>query len=167
MTAAPKRPTPDCAAAAHELSERLTAVTNYLTVLDNRCTRGADADPPAPAEILDKALAQATQAGVAMRQLRALLDGPPADKRRGRAYRVSFVNEIANAGGLFRPRQRSLVVHSAHSRKQAVEIAKKRFARLEGVADWRIRAGAIEVERIEELAVAEGEPDKPLHHGRR
>ena len=64
-------------------------------------------------------------------------------------YRVSFINEIARNDKVFRCVQRSIVIRSAHSRTRAIEAAKKRFARLEGVRDWKLHAGTIEVERVE------------------
>lgn len=144
---------PDFSATLHELSERLTAVAVYLTALSRRREAGAPDGSASADSILDKALAQATQAGDALRHLRDLLEaqpGTPACRQARRHYRVSFLNEVANAGGYFRPCQRSLVIRSAHSRKEAVEIAKKRFVQLEGIADWHIHASTIEVERIDD-----------------
>jgi hypothetical protein len=64
-------------------------------------------------------------------------------------YRVSFINEIARNDRVFHPVQRSIVVRSAHSRARAIEVAKKRFARLEGIRDWKLHAVAIKVEVVD------------------
>jgi hypothetical protein len=71
------------------------------------------------------------------------------------SYRVCFMNEIPRADKLFRCCQRSIVIRSASSAEQAVEAAKKQFAELEGIRDWRIHAALIEVEAID----LEAEPD--------
>jgi hypothetical protein len=62
------------------------------------------------------------------------------------SYRVRFINEIARNHKLFRCCQRVIVIRSARSRERAIEAAKKRFARAEGIRDWKIHAGSIEVE---------------------
>ena len=41
------------------------------------------------------------------------------------------------------------MIRCAHTRARAIEAAKKRFARLERIRDWRIHASEIEVEMIE------------------
>ena len=56
------------------------------------------------------------------------------------SYRVCFINEIPRNDKLFRCCQRSIVIRSARSPERAVEAAKKRFARLEGIRDWKIHA---------------------------
>lgn len=71
------------------------------------------------------------------------------------SYRVCFMNEIPRNGKLFRCCQRSIVIRSARTSERAVEAAKKRFARLEGIRDWKIHASLIEVE-------AAGTDRKPL-----
>ena len=71
------------------------------------------------------------------------------------SYRVCFMNEIPRADKLFRCCQRSIVIRLAPSAEQAVEAAKKQFAELEGIRDWRIHAALIEVEAID----LEAEPD--------
>jgi hypothetical protein len=68
---------------------------------------------------------------------------------------VCFMNEIPRADKLFRCCQRSIVIRSAPSVEQAVEAAKKQFAELEGIRDWKIHAALIEVESID----LEAEPD--------
>jgi hypothetical protein len=59
------------------------------------------------------------------------------------------LNEIARNERLFRCCQRSIVIRAARSPERAVEAAKKRFARLEGIRDWKIHAGLVELELIE------------------
>jgi hypothetical protein len=73
------------------------------------------------------------------------------------SYRVRFINEIPRNERLFRCCQRSIVIRSASSAERAVEAAKKQFAELEGIRDWKIHAALIELEPID---VAE-EPDTP------
>jgi hypothetical protein len=65
------------------------------------------------------------------------------------SYRVCFINEIPREGRLFRCCQRSIVIRRARSPERALEAAKKRFARLEGCRDWKIRADMIEMEEID------------------
>ena len=65
------------------------------------------------------------------------------------SYRISFINEIARGPQVFRCVQRSILIHAARDRDRAVEAAKERFARLEGVRHWSHHAGAIEVEPAE------------------
>jgi hypothetical protein len=62
------------------------------------------------------------------------------------SYRVCFMNEIPRNDKLFRCCQRSIVIRSAPSAEWAIEAAKKQFAELEGIRDWKIHAGLIEVE---------------------
>ena len=64
-------------------------------------------------------------------------------------YRVSFINAIPRNEKLFRCCQRSIIVRAARSPERAVEVAKKRFARLEGFCNWNIHAGRIELEVID------------------
>jgi hypothetical protein len=73
------------------------------------------------------------------------------------SYRVCFMNEIPRNDKLFRCCQRSIIIRSAANAEQAVEAAKKQFAELEGIRDWRIHAGLIEVEAID----FEAEPGTP------
>jgi hypothetical protein len=70
------------------------------------------------------------------------------------SYRVCFLNEIARNEKVFRCCQRAIVIRSARSRDRAIEAAKKRFARLEHIRDWRIHAGSIEIEAIDLEAAA-------------
>ena len=65
------------------------------------------------------------------------------------SYRVCFINEIPRNERLFRCCQRSIIIRSAASAEQAVETAKKQFAELEGIGDWKIHAALIEVEPID------------------
>ena len=65
------------------------------------------------------------------------------------SYCVRFINEIPRNERLFHCCQRSIVIRSAGSPARAVEAAKKRFARLEGIRDWKIHATLIEIEPID------------------
>ena len=65
------------------------------------------------------------------------------------SYRVSFINDIPRNEKLFHCCQRSIVIRAARSRERTVEAAKKRFARLEGICNWSIHAGRIELEVID------------------
>ncbi len=64
------------------------------------------------------------------------------------SYRVRFTNEIPRNERLFRCCQRSIIVRSARSPERAIAAAKKRFARREGISNWKIHAALIEVEPI-------------------
>ena len=65
------------------------------------------------------------------------------------SYRVCFFNDIARNDRLFRCCQRSIVIRRARSPERAVEAAKRRFARLEGIRNWKIHAALVEIEAIE------------------
>ena len=65
------------------------------------------------------------------------------------SYRVSLINDIPRNEKLFHCCQRSIIVRTARSPERAVEAAKKRFARLEGICNWNIHAGRIELELID------------------
>ena len=65
------------------------------------------------------------------------------------SYRVSFINDIPRNEKLVHCCQRSILVRAARSPERAVEVAKKRFARLEGICNWSIHAGRIELEVID------------------
>jgi hypothetical protein len=65
------------------------------------------------------------------------------------SYRVSFINKIPRNQKLFRCCQRVITIRSARTPDRAVEAAKKRFARLEGVRNWKIHAALIAIEPIE------------------
>ena len=73
------------------------------------------------------------------------------------SYRICFFNEIPRIHQLFRRCQRSIEIRIAHTRERAIEAAKKRFARLEGIRDWKLHAAFIEVETI----VAWADPERP------
>jgi hypothetical protein len=62
---------------------------------------------------------------------------------------VCFINEIPKNEKLFRCCQRSIIIRSARTPERAIEAAKKRFARLEGIRDWKIHAALIEIEPID------------------
>lgn len=80
------------------------------------------------------------------------------------SYRVCFINQIPRGPELFRCCQRSLVIRRARSPERAVRAAKKRFARLEGIRNWRIHAGIIEVQEIDPSAPGSTQPH-PFQHG--
>ena len=73
------------------------------------------------------------------------------------SYRVCFINEIPRNEKLFRCCQRSIIIRSARTPGRAVEAAKKRFAKLEGIRDWKIHAALIEIEPID----IEAKPEHP------
>jgi hypothetical protein len=73
------------------------------------------------------------------------------------SYRVCFINEIPRNEKLFRCCQRSIIIRSARTPERAIEAAKKRFARLEGIRDWKFHAALIEIEPID----IETKPDFP------
>jgi hypothetical protein len=173
MTAAPRAPTEPCRARAtparpapltrtpqrdlyeahlavcHELSERLTAITNYLAAalrLSKIELRPA-AVPLRHDEILEKALGQVDQANEEIKRFRKLLE-PTATNIRP-VHRVCFLNEFTRFNTDVRPCQRAIIIRSARSRERAIEAAKQRFARLEGIRDWRDHAKIIEVSTIE------------------
>jgi hypothetical protein len=56
--------------------------------------------------------------------------------------------------------QRTIVIPSAPSREAAIEVAKQRFAELEGIRDWYIHASFIEAGVIEEDAEGDCETDE-------
>jgi hypothetical protein len=64
-------------------------------------------------------------------------------------YRVCFFNEIPRNHRLFKCCQRSIVVRVARTPERAIEAAKKRFARLEGIRDWKFHAAFIEIEVVD------------------
>jgi hypothetical protein len=63
-------------------------------------------------------------------------------------YRVCFINEIPRNDKLFRCCQRSIIIQAAPTAEWAVEAAKKQFAKLEGIKNWKIHAALIEIEPI-------------------
>jgi hypothetical protein len=65
------------------------------------------------------------------------------------SYRICFFNEIPRNHQLFRCCQRSIEIRVARTPERAIEAAKKRFARLEGIRDWKLHAAFIEVEAID------------------
>jgi hypothetical protein len=143
-------------AALHELSERLTATTNYLAA----GLRLSEIEPvPAVvplrhAEILEKAFGQVSRANEVIRRFRKLLD--PAKTKVGPVYRICFLNEFARFNIVVRPCQRTIIIRSARSRERAIEAAKKRFARLEGIRDWRTHATIIEVSIVNAGSLSAG-----------
>jgi len=75
------------------------------------------------------------------------------------SYRICFMNEIPRNDRLFRCCQRSILIRSAPSAEWAVEAAKRQFAELEGIRDWKIHAALIEIEPVD----LEAEPETPSH----
>ena len=158
--ASPMKPTPPAQrlqrdlyeahlAVCHELSERLTAITNYLAAALrlSEIESLPAAVPLRHDEILEKALSQVNQANEEIKRFRKLLE--PARINVRPVYRVCFLNEFARFNTVVRPCQRAIIIRSARSRERAIEAAKKRFARLEGIRDWRDHAKIIEVSTIE------------------
>jgi len=137
-------------ATLHELNERLTAATNYLAA-SLRFTATESIRPVVPSdrsEILEKALDQINRANEEARQLRKVLsDG---GIKAGPVYRVCFLNECAGFNSVVRACQRAIIIRSAQSRERAIEAAKMRFCRLEGICDWRDHAKIIEVSVTED-----------------
>ena len=79
------------------------------------------------------------------------------------AYRVSFFNELTNSRGtLYKVCQRSVEIRTARTLDRAVEAAKKRFARLERVGEWRLHARLFEVEPLVEAPDAVAAATDPL-----
>jgi hypothetical protein len=133
----------------YELSERLTATTNYLAagLRLSEIEAAPAAVAPIHAEILEKAFGQVSRANEVIRRFRRLLD--PAKTKTGPVYRVCFLNEFARFSNVVKPCQRTIIIRSARSRERAIEAAKKRFARLEGIRDWRTHATIIEVSLVD------------------
>jgi hypothetical protein len=75
-------------------------------------------------------------------------------------YRVNFLNEIPRNEQLFHCCQRSIIIRSAPNAERAVEVAKKQFAGLEGIRDWKIHAALIEIETIDLEATPEKTPSR-------
>jgi hypothetical protein len=61
-------------------------------------------------------------------------------------YRVTFFKILDSSNGKpFKVCQRTVDIHSARDRSQAIQAARTRFARLEGVGDWKLHADFYEV----------------------
>ncbi len=68
------------------------------------------------------------------------------------SYRISFVNELRNdSGHMFHCCQRVVDIRRAKSKDRAIEAAKQRFARREGISKWTVHAQSVEVEEVEEV----------------
>jgi hypothetical protein len=64
-------------------------------------------------------------------------------------YRVCFFkNLITSYGKPFDVCQRSIVIHSARNQERAIKAAQVRFARLEHIGDWTLRADRVETEVV-------------------
>jgi hypothetical protein len=73
------------------------------------------------------------------------------------AYRVTFVRKLTNVRG--EPAQaeyRAIGIELARDPERAVAAAKKRFARLEGVTHWRLRADYVDIDEIAEAGFVHG-----------
>jgi hypothetical protein len=97
---------------------------------------------------LEKALGQIDQANEELRQLRKRLT--VGTMTAGPVYRVCFLNEFARFNSVVKACQRAIIIRHARSQERAIEAAKKRFARLERIRDWRDHAKIIEVSMIED-----------------
>ena len=140
----------------HQLSERLTSTANYLEVLRKMIDAGASPVLPRHAEVADKALAQLGAAVDVFHRLRRTF-AAPNDEPPNHDYRICFMNDVNHGGKNITACQRSIVVRSAASPELAIEAAKQRFAELEGICDWHIRASTIEVKPIEGQISAKAE----------
>jgi hypothetical protein len=92
---------------------------------------------------------------IGRRMASTTIRGCQMGERQMPSYRVSFINEIPRNEKLFRCCQRVIMIRSARTSERAIEAAKKRFARLEGIRDWGIHASQIEIETID------SEPELP------
>jgi hypothetical protein len=141
----------------HRLSDRGTGCQERLGLgkVTHRTSRP-------PTELPDRALEQFDQAGETLVHPQKELDGSsPAENRAGRCYRVCFMNRFARGRNTITACQRNIVIPSAPSRKAAIEVAKQRFAELEGIPNWQIHASFIEAGLIEDDdAAAAREPDE-------
>ena len=148
-----------CLALCDELSERLTAAESYFAACQRLSKPMPRRVPSNTEEFLDKALTQLAEANQLVHQLRPLLTkiasltAPPVAQESG--FRICFLNQFPRGAKTITACQRSIVIRSAKTREDAVEEAKKRFAELEGVPDWRLHAQMIEV------GAADTEPGGP------
>ena len=138
---------------AHQLSERVTGCQERLgpARVTHRTSRPST-------ELPDRALDRLDQAGETLVHPQKALDG--SSPAAGLCYRVCFMNRFARGRNTITACQRSIVVPSAESREAAIEIAKQRFAELEGIRNWQIHASFIEAELIEDDAAAAREVDE-------
>jgi hypothetical protein len=138
-----------------QLSARLTAARNDVKAAQRRSESGRHRISRSPTEGLDRALEQFDQAGEILVQLEKALDGSsPADNRAGRCYRVCFMNRFVRGRNTITACQRSIVIPSAESREAAIEVAKQRFAELEGIPNWQLHASFIEAGLLDDDAAA-------------
>src|ERR1700757_4705703 len=114
----------------------------------------------APPWLLSGSEAVSSEIDLDHRAVRPLSDNIASRRAGGRqmpSYRVCFINEIPRNEKLFHCCQRSIVIRSARTPERAVEAAKKRFARLEGIRNWKIHAALFEIEPID----IESETEQP------
>jgi len=144
----------------HQLGERLTAARNYVKSSQPPPGSAPHQTSP-PADILKRALAQLDQAGEILGHLQKASDcSDHADSEVDRSYRVCFMNRFARGDSTTTACQRTIVIPSAPSCEAAIEVAKQRFAELEGIRDWHIHASFIEAGMLEEDSVGGHETDE-------
>jgi len=105
-----------------------------------------------PTKLPDRALDRLDHGGETLVHPQKALDG--SSPAAGRCYRVCFMNRFARGRNTITACQRTIVVPSAESREAAIEIAKQRFAEVEGIPNWQIHASFIEAGLIEDDAAA-------------
>jgi len=143
----------------YQLGERLTAARNCVE--SARRNSGERGTPHSAADILKRALAQLDQAGEILGHLQKASDcSGHADSDVDRSYRVCFMNRFARGDSTTTACQRTIVIPSAPSCEAAIEVAKQRFAELEGIRDWHIHASFIEAGMLEEDSVGGHETDE-------
>jgi hypothetical protein len=128
----------------HQLSERLTAASNYLKALQLRAAAEPPLVPAQSAAIVERVLGQLNEASQAFHRLQHSLAGAAIAGANGsRGYRVCFLNRFARGAETITACQRAIVIPAATSPEAAIEAAKQRFAELEGIPNWRIHASMI------------------------
>lgn len=145
----------------HQLSERLTAARNDIKAAPLRPESGPHHISRPPTELLNRALGHPDQADDILVHLQKPLDGSsPPENRADRCYRVCFLNRFARGRNTITACQRSIVIPSAASREAAIEVAKQRFAELEGIPNWQIHASIIEAGLLDDDAAAARETEE-------
>jgi hypothetical protein len=76
------------------------------------------------------------------------------------------MNRFARGRNTITVCQRNIVIPSAESREAAIEVAKQRFAELEGISNWQIHASFIDAGLLEENAATgrEASEQRPADH---
>jgi hypothetical protein len=63
------------------------------------------------------------------------------------SFRVKFINTLLSSDGHpFKVLQRLICIRRCRTADEAIAVAKRRFERLEHVADWSLHAQSVEVE---------------------